>query len=863
MSHIGGESMDKKTSDNTFEKILKSLQLNKNISETIKIIEEMEENEKTKLFSYIIDNDPFSLKKNIDEIVPLMFLEDDESVINLCELLKKTSRDMAFTQILEPLEKYAEDNPNLAFTISEKMLKYEKMEGACSGFILSTLIGKKIIDDRIIKNIESDDGIKQNQAYVSLRYAIYQKKDDMIQDIIKQALILALNKGLRNKGILIEFLVAAYNYDEKIVEEVILKEFSDVGFVRNFIYNSQYNENISIDIYKQAIEVLEKEVQNLETIDEALSRIYKKDPKYVVKKVLDRINKGEIPFVSDQLAYIIHNTDIDPIIEMMEEEIENDNYRVKVFGINLLFRLIPKNIELVKLCNKWKKDGNKRNIVIDIIGRILSRNMNFEYSEEREEAIIILKELIKKEGLDYDERCKDVDLGKNKRDANGYLQETMRALAVIKSLEKTSIPFVTDEKNIKKNISRYDNIKRVFDEKWLIDNSKKEKVHLITILLGADISDDDFQKFSDGQLKDIDDQVLGILKALNYIEKILEALNKNRISFKSNKFKNPDQYVSTLSELEVMARLSKSFTVTPEPKNRKLGGTKLDLLIEWNGEKAIIEIATVDEPMQLKLSHNATIGVPGGKVKKVLLSKYKKQLKNGMVDPEIPIIFLLNIDGLLPLDHEVLNAIYGEFVWAWGMNTETMDVASEGSQRKQNSFFDEPNSDIVNYIGSYRRTGNFEIPFNGKLYHPPSGIEAKNPLTKDFVKRLRETLFGIREADYISLTKIRGIDKRKAKKLFHNGIEDLGILASDDLTKYCIPGISSTELEEFQREAKRLIHIYQTGRVDFLRIVDEEIVKVLHENNILLIKQIYEVKKPKGIKYSTWRKIKNEAKKYI
>jgi len=854
--------MENKSLETEFDDIFKSLQLNKNIKETIKKIKIMDEKKRKKMFSHIIEKDPFSIKKIINEAIPMMLLEDDESVKNLSILLEKTSRDMAFAQILEPLEKYAEDHPNLALKVSEKMLKYEKMEGACSGFILSTLIGKKIIDDEIIQNIASDVEIKQNQAYVSLRYAVYQDKDEIIQDIIIKALEHALNIGVRNKDVLIGFIVAAYDFDENNAERVIMKEFGDINFVRKFIYNSQYNENISIEIFKQAVEILEREGQDQEIIDEALSRIYPKDPKYVIDRILKRINNGEVQLVCNGLSYIIHDTDINPIIEMFEKEIVNGNYRVEVFGVNYLSQFISKDSELMELCKKWKNDDIKRKIVIDIIGRILSRKMNYEYSEEREDAISILKELVEKEGLDYDKCWKGVNIGKDKNDVNEYMQKTLRALAVIKSITTDPPSIPNDENIIRRNLIRYKNIKKMFDEKWVLDSIKKGKTHPLINLLGHDISDDDFQNFTTNQRSCLDSSTINILQALEYIEGILKIIQEKRLIIPTRNIKKSDHFVSSLSEIEVIARLAKMFKVTIEPRFEKLGKKKLDLLIEDNGDKAIIEIATVGDPLQLTLSHNATIGVPGGKVKHVLLYKFNDQLKKGTVDLKIPIIILLNIDALLPLDDEVLNAIYGRFGITMSINIETHDLVEEGGTRENNSFFEEENSDLVNYIGSYRRVQDINLPLKGKLYRPPLGIKPRNHTSRKFIRKLREALFGITEDDYISLTRINGIDKKKARKMYNNGIEDPGILAFEDLSKYCVPGIPLSELKEFQQEARRIIEINRTGRVELLKSVNDEILKILKDDNIGLIRQILERKKPKSIKHSTWSEIQNEAKRY-
>jgi len=86
--------------------------------------------------------------------------------------------------------------------------------------------------------------------------------------------------------------------------------------------------------------------------------------------------------------------------------------------------------------------------------------------------------------------------------------------------------------------------------------------------------------------------------------------------------------------------LAPYFNITLEPSIEQLRPKILDLMIEYDGEKALIEIATVEESQVSRLAHGGQTFIPSSKIKNELLDKFEDQLRKGQVNVGIPVILL-------------------------------------------------------------------------------------------------------------------------------------------------------------------------------------------------------------------------------
>jgi hypothetical protein len=274
-------------------------------------------------------------------------------------------------------------------------------------------------------------------------------------------------------------------------------------------------------------------------------------------------------------------------------------------------------------------------------------------------------------------------------------------------------------------------------------------------------------------------------------------------------------------------------------------------MIEYGGEKALIEIATVEQKQVNRLSHGALTYIPGDKIKNELLDKFKKQLHAGKVDVEIPVMILLNLQGF-QTDDEVKNGIYGISQFSWKRRTDTNQIVEEGFTRENNGFYDEENSEIVTVIGAYKFDMYKEDKFVGKLYYP-----FKFPINKmslNFRLRLRNALFGNSEtSNWKTLMKIPEVNENQAKLFYSNGIEDIDTLVTVNENEVLIKGMPLEEIVRLKSEAIRVIGALSTNQINFLSGINAEDIKMLQKEGIYLIRQLLEREKiPEGI--NEWKR---------
>ena len=292
-----------------------------------------------------------------------------------------------------------------------------------------------------------------------------------------------------------------------------------------------------------------------------------------------------------------------------------------------------------------------------------------------------------------------------------------------------------------------------------------------------------------------------------------------------------------------------------------MGRKRLEALIEYNGEKALIEVRTVKERLDEAFAHGF-VSIPGGKVKSVLRDKFEKQLKGGKADPEIPILIILCLDDSMNMI-EVRNAIYGALQFSYGKRNDTHEIVEEGYTNDENAFYDIEGTEIVTAIGAYRRDYDKDDPLVGKLHHPYKN--PTNKMSQKFRCRLRDALFGNSEiSEKESLMRVPIIDENMATLLYANGIEDIGILAGIRENDFVIEGVSWEEISQLQKEAIRVIKAISKNSVKFLKGMDQKTLTILQSNNIYLVSKILELDvPPKGISHEVWSLLKGDAMRIL
>ena len=138
-----------------------------------------------------------------------------------------------------------------------------------------------------------------------------------------------------------------------------------------------------------------------------------------------------------------------------------------------------------------------------------------------------------------------------------------------------------------------------------------------------------------------------------------------------------------------------------------------------------------------------------------------------------------------------------------------------------------------------------------------------NPTNRTkFYLKLRNALFGESEtSNWQSLMDVGGINEDMARKLYENGIEDIGVLAMTTDEELQVLRFDLQHLRDFQKEARRILWAQRTGSIRFLKGIDQSTYDILTTKGVHLITQILELTAPsEGIDPSKWDKMVTDAK---
>lgn len=825
------------------------------------------------IFEHIIKDNPFFYESAIEFIVNRLYSSNESFVKLLCSLIEKTSFDLAFEKIINPIKKVAFNNPEKTVKIIKKIIDLKIGNGMCSGLIISPLLGDSTINAEIISYLNSNDPFLQRHSLVAIDEFLSTKSDTETSKLLIENLTRAVeNIDQKNTDILVQCLIDAFLIDRESILPVLEREIERRGYLAAIVYakNASFQRELPVSLLKKAVQIIESENPESKIIDRALARIYEEDKDYVINKLRERIRESD-KIAGDMLIHVIQK-DYSAVIQMLEEEIDNRNHMMVYFGEYVLEKFFPSKKEWLDWCKKWKEDERKREVILRSLGKILTELMNYQPSMIRDEAIALVKEFASKEGIDYEEKTKKISLGKDTQEGAEYKESTVKALYIVKNLLHP--PVQIDTKILRENLKNYPYLSKAVGAEGLIKNANSKPPHLLAYIYGKKVDSEKIRELSKKleSEKDVNkklqiawqyNMLVHTLSEQRYWEQVFKTLDEYGLEIPQSKLQDTENAKSILAEAEVIARLAPHFKVEIEPDVPELRPKKLDAKIEFNGQECLIEIAVVKERIEVEVSHGF-IGIPGGKIKNVLLNKFRNQLKEGKADPKMPIVLVLCLDSTLN-SYEVENAIYGQLQFQFKMRTDTKQIFEKGVTRAENSFYDIEGTNIVTAIAAYKRDYTKKDPLVGKLYHPPLSAAPKNPLTKNFRVRLRNALFGESEcSNWRSLLKIDGINEDIAKKLYDNGIEDLGVLAMATDEDLKIESFDIQKMKEFQREAIRVINALATNSIKFLKGVNQDIYDLLVKNNIYLIEQIVELTEtPEGIDSVVWKKIREDAKRIM
>jgi len=839
----------------------------KNDEKIPEIFNKKSKTELIELFEQIVDDDPWIYIPAIKILIQKLYSDDERFVKILCKLIEDTVNDGAFYLISNPIYEIGLKNPGKTLSIVNKMINMGK-QGLCTGIIISPLLGQGIVDFDIIQDLKSDKTVLQLQSLIGIR-EVFIREDKKASKIFIPKLIEFSDKiNHENIGFLMDCFIKALTIDEKSINSVIKKEMDKRGAIAASIYLRQrkYRGKFHIALTKKSLKIIESEEPDSHLIDDALAQIYEIDNDFVIEKLRNKLqNNGRID-INHSLVPQIKRINPQPLIKMLEEEIDNGNPIMSRMGDTILRDLFLSQKEWLEWCKKWKNDERKETVILRSLSILLTNFRNYEDSSIRDEAIILVKEFAEKEGLDYDKETKHINFGKDNHEGAKNKEDTIKALFVLKRIR---FPYrQVDIEILKSNLKRYPFIDKAINGKWLIKSAKSKSPHLLAYIYGQKIEYGKMEELSrDFDSENDESRKLSISILYNsikqrelsqlYWEKVFKILDDHNLKISRDKIRDTSNAESFLTEAEVIARLVPHFKVEIEPDVEELRPNNLDLLIEFKGQKCLIEIAQASESIELEVAGDV-ISLPGGKIKKILLSKFRKQLKMGKVDLKVPVIIVINLMNGLN-EHDAYDSIYGEFQLQFKKRKNTQEIVEEGFLRKNNSFYDENGSNVVTAIATYKRNYAKDDPLIGELHEHPRNTP-KNPISREFRIKLRDALFGNSEcSNWQSLMKIEGIDENLAKKLHANGIEDLNKLA---ITKELEIGVlDESKLHEYQKEARRIISAITTNSIRFLKGMNDDTYDLLTENGIYLIDELIKDDTPAGINKEILQTLLEDAKR--
>jgi hypothetical protein len=724
-------------------------------------------------------------------------------------MLDKISNDYTyFGARIKNFEEITCSNPEITIKISEEIMNTGSRPGFISGLLYGTILGNIIPLEDFIVELNIDDEVKRRRALVALCNFCYWSGE------IDETNLLTILKILDNSNIEdLDIQMALYSYllriNPELVNPWVINKLKKTGIygTRLFNYETQHSYDIQLNILKMSYEMIEREDNNDELLNELLAKIYPQDPTYVVEIMRNRIINGQTRIANNSLEYQIQQSNF-PIIKMIEECINEKRSGMDISAHLYLQYFFKSSEEWFEWCRKWKDDDKKKRIVHNSIAEILSEFLKPLSPDIKREAIEMSKEFAFKEGISYENETRDIH-----HPGSIEKEEKLKALKVMRKIIHPPIPI--DISILEENLNQYVNITKTFGKEWLLRNARTYNPHIIVRIYQHKVDRDRLDELNELVQSDISKEqryefereyghIKGTQQMQQYWDDQFGILIEKGIKLSKSKRHDISNSESFLTEVEVLARLTKTFNVIPEPEIESLLPSRIDALIELNGQETLIEIAEVHERDEIRYAMGG-VSVPGGKVKNVLLNKFQRQFRKGTVDIDTPVAIILSLKPFID-SIDVENAVYGSLGYSSIVDNQTGKVVDEGAIRFKDSFFHQENSGIISAIGVYRSNYTLEDSLVGKLFYPPPFVSIHHPISREFHIELRNTLFGNSEtSNWKSLMEIDDISEDRARYLYENGIEDLRVLSMLSMEELSIEGIDKETLKQYQKKALKII----------------------------------------------------------
>lgn len=385
-------------------------------------------------------------------ILVKLFDSREEFATLFCEFLEGPYEYWNYKDDNQIIKSMVVEKPDISFSIVKSMVNKGANQGISAGILLS-MIHDTISEasDFLIKGLESENVNLQRCSLVSL--SIITDKDvesNSYLDVLEKVSAAISNE---NEIQLIQCLKFARIRKPQVFNNILEREIQNRGSsaARTYIRFNKHNDSESIQILKIAIQVLESESADEKCIDKGLAQVYEFDPSFVVERIRKRLYKTDgINLMDHYLELRIKEIGNEPIIDMIESEIDINNPFLSEIGESVLKDLFTDNQEWISWCEKWRDCQQKESIILKSLGLILTKFINtYETDDVRERAIQLVHFFAKKKNLDYASITKGINLGADTTEGYENKENTIKALFV---LDKIINLYIIDYEILQQNL---------------------------------------------------------------------------------------------------------------------------------------------------------------------------------------------------------------------------------------------------------------------------------------------------------------------------------------------------------------------------------------------------------------------------
>jgi len=684
-------------------------------------------------------------------------LEDLATEKNFVDLLRKiiskVKNDMAQGPFIRNLIKIGEKNPELGFSLYEKMGYTSESDLInYSSFPLGGA-GKSDFEKAfflIEKGLGSGNSEVVKSSIKALR-VIFEEKPELQKTKEIFAHLDRLSEQEDQLGIQIEVMNAYFDFSRfssvknHCIEKLFRfaeRENSDIRFN---LANSLVSRNLpdaEIEMELLAKCAVDNNEHVLSRIAWALSEKGKQFPERTLNIIKDWILKGKYHNVS-QIEYTLEEIgkeNQDRCIKEVKKWIQEDNKRLKFFVPEILVTFSSEDYQkLIDYLEIWIDESEDlREISLKSIREILTKSYSTpKFSEEiAHRCFLILEEIAEEKGIDVE------------RSLEGESDKFYQCFRLLEEIEIERPEL--DYRLVEKRLREYPTIRKFLGEKWFKQKiAEKNKTHYLLFCMSSELDDNKIDRRAKLLSQEKDElrryfiasgikEMLRPIAFLEYLEEMLKAITSKSSKLKDlrNGLRNEDRFWATISEIEVISAFIEHYETEIAPSLEK---KKLDVEVGFDGEKVLIEVIFPEMFKPAQYLTGKALGIPN-RARSLIYREFKKHVR-GIETGDVPVVIAINTSRSLISYDFVEDYLMGTLQLTFFISKEDGRVVGSKPSRADDSMDKldkETNllSGVVCFRTRFGNDGRFHR--EGKIFVNPN---AKNPLSKEVISEIERLLF--------------------------------------------------------------------------------------------------------------------------